>query len=51
VAVTPFDQATAVEQAMARAWPALGVKAETFGVARRVGGYETTPADILSRRS
>jgi homoserine kinase len=51
VAVAPFDRAAAVDQAMARAWQALGVKAETFDVARRVGGYETTPADILSRRS
>jgi len=51
VAVAPFERAAAVEQAMARAWQDQGVAAETFGVARRVGGYETTPQDIPSRRS
>src|SRR2546425_1082295 len=51
VAVAPFERAAAVEQAMARAWQEQGVAAETFGVARRVGGYETTPQDIPSRRS
>ena len=40
VAVAPFERAAAVEQAMARAWQEQGVAAETFGVARRVGGYE-----------
>src|SRR5438445_714285 len=51
VAVAPFEQAAAVEQAMARAWQEQGVAAETFRVARRVGGYEATPQDISSRRS
>ena len=51
VAVAPFDRAAAVEQAMARAWQEQGVAAETFGVARRVGGYETTSQDNSSRRS
>jgi len=59
VAVAPFERADAVEQAMARAWQEQGVAAETFGVARRVGGYEcrsnpsprATPGDAVGSES